>query len=281
MHLFRLVSILLLSSQAFWLGAQATLKSPDEFLPHKLGEQFTPHHLLTDYFQYLAANAPATMRLERYGATNEARPLQVAYFSAPENMARLEQIRQNNLRLAGLNPGSGPAPATEPIAIVWLSMSVHGNEASGSECSMLLAYQLARQNEPEVQAWLKNTVVILDPSLNPDGYDRYSHWIRSVSNQVANPRRDAREHREPWPGGRTNHYYFDLNRDWAWATQAETRQRIDLYQRWLPHVHADVHEQYVENPYYFAPAAEPMHDYITPWQRDFQTQIGQNHAKYF
>ncbi|MBK6933119.1 MAG: zinc carboxypeptidase [Saprospirales bacterium] len=265
------------------LFAQKAVKSPDEFLPHRIGEQFTPHHMLTGYFEYLAAVAPATMRLERYGATNEARPLQLAIFSAPENMARLEQIRRNNLRMAGLDASAaqnGPDQA-EPVAIVWLSMSVHGNEPSGSECSLLLAYQLATQTEPDVQAWLKNTVVILDPSLNPDGYDRYTHWYRGASNMEKNPRADAREHSEPWPGGRTNHYYFDLNRDWAWATQVETQQRIAVYQRWLPHVHADLHEQYVDNPYYFAPAAEPTHDYITPWQRDFQTQIGQNHARYF
>jgi hypothetical protein len=281
MKFHRLVLFLAFNGLLQVLNAQTALKSPDEFLPHKIGEQFTPHHLLTDYFEYLAANAPATMKLERYGLTNEARPLQVAYFSAPENLARLDQIRQNNLRLAGVNSGPGAPDVANPIAIVWLSMSVHGNEPSGSECSMLLAWQLASQTEAEVQSWLKNTVVILDPSLNPDGYDRYTHWNRSVSNRLLAPRPEAREHREPWPGGRANHYYFDLNRDWAWATQVETRQRLVLYQRWLPHVHADLHEQYVDNPYYFAPAAEPMHDYITPWQRDFQTQIGQNHANYF
>ncbi|MEZ4980279.1 MAG: hypothetical protein R2769_01580 [Saprospiraceae bacterium] len=92
---------------------------------------------------------------------------------------------------------------------------------------------------------------------------------------------DSREHNEPWPGGRVNHYLFDLNRDWAWATQIETQQRLKLYQEWMPHVHPDVHEQYIDNPYYFAPAAEPFHQYITQWQRDFQTEIGKNHAGYF
>ncbi|MEQ1744571.1 MAG: M14 family metallopeptidase [Saprospiraceae bacterium] len=280
MQHFRLALFAALACLSTLLPAQTTPKSPDEFLPHRLGEQFTPHHLLTDYFELLAANAPSTMRLERYGATNEARPLQVAYFSSPENIAQLEQVRVNNLRLSGTAPSGGGA-ASPGIAIVWLSMSVHGNEPSGSECSMLLAHQLATQSEPSVREWLKNTVVILDPSLNPDGYDRYTHWNRSVSNLRKNPRIEAREHAEPWPRGRTNHYYFDLNRDWAWATQVETRQRLALYQRWLPHVHADVHEQFIDNPYYFAPAAEPMHDYITAWQRDFQTQIGQNHAGYF
>ncbi|MCC7504642.1 MAG: zinc carboxypeptidase [Saprospiraceae bacterium] len=273
------VTLLLSAFLALPFALSAQIKSPDAFFPHQPGVQYTRHDQLTDYFEYLAANATQTMRLERYGMTNEDRPLQVAYFSAPENMARLEQIRVNNLRLAGV--ADGTPDLSNPIAIVWLSMSVHGNEASGSECSPELAYRLATQTDPQIREWLKNTVVVLDPSLNPDGYSRYTNWFRGVSGPGPNVNPEAREHREPWPSGRTNHYYFDLNRDWAWATQAESRQRIVLYQKWLPQVHADLHEQYVDNPYYFAPAAEPMHDYITPWQREFQTQIGQNHARYF
>lgn len=268
--------LLLLSQPVF---SQNTLKSPDDFFPHKRGEQFTPHYQLNDYFEYLAANAPTTMRLEKYGKTNEERPLQIAVFSSPENIARLEQIRLNNLRMTGLTQGK--AETSTPVAIVWLSMSVHGNEPSGSECSPILAYRMAAQTDPQMREWLKNTVVIIDPSLNPDGYDRYTHWYRMAGNLLKNANPDSREHREPWPGGRPNHYYYDLNRDWAWATQVETRQRLAIYQRWMPHIHADLHEQYVNNPYYFAPAAEPMHDYITPWQRDFQTKIGENHARYF
>lgn len=261
--------------------AQLKLKSPDEFLPHRLGEQFTPHHLLTDYYEYLAANAPATVKLERYGYTNEARPLQIACFSSPENIARLEQIRTNNLRLSGTTDDPQKGDKSKMPAIVWLNMSVHGNEPSGSECGMLLAWQLATQSEADVKEWLKNTVVIIDPSSNPDGYDRYSSWYRGASNLLKNPSRYTREHQEPWPGGRPNHYFYDLNRDWAWATQVETRQRLNIYHRWLPHIVADVHEQHVDDPYYFAPAAEPMHAYLTPFQRDFQAEIGANHARYF
>lgn len=279
MNYSRLFSLLCLFLTLSALSAQTKIQNPNEFLPHRLGEAFTPHYLLTDYFEYLAANAPATMKLERYGRTNEMRPLQVAFFSAPENLSRLEEIRLNNLRLAGTE--AGEPNLTNPVALVWISMSVHGNEASGSEGSMELAYRLATQTDPQIKEWLKNTVVILDPSLNPDGYDRYSSWNRMSSNLLKNVHPDAREHREPWPGGRVNHYQFDLNRDWAWATQTETRQRLTLYHRWLPHIHPDVHEQGINEPYYFAPAAEPMHDYITPWQRDFQGQIGQNNARYF
>jgi Zinc carboxypeptidase len=260
------------------LSAQ-NIKTANEFLPHKVGDKFTPHHQLNSYFEYLAANAATTMRLEKYGLTNEDRPLQIAIFSSPANMARLEQIRLNNLRLAGM--AEGQPDVANPVAIVWISMSVHGNEASGSEASMLLGYDLATQTDPKIRQYLQNTVVILDPSLNPDGYDRYTHWNRSVSNLIKNTHAEAREHREPWPGGRVNHYYYDLNRDWAWATQVETRQRLAVYHRWLPHVHPDIHEQGVNDPYYFAPAAEPMHELITPWQRDFQGEIGENNARHF
>jgi hypothetical protein len=274
LRFFMLLGIICLQQTLF-----AQLQSPNEFLPHKLGEQFTRHDQLTDYFEYLAANAPKTMKLERYGLTREERPLQIAIFSSEENMKKLRQIKSNNLRLAGME--SGTADLQNAPAIVWLSMSVHGNEPSGSECSMELAYRLSRQSDPNIIEWLKNTVVIVDPSLNPDGYSRYTNWYRSVSNKSMNPNPDSREHREPWPGGRPNHYLFDLNRDWAWATQTETRQRLVIYQQWMPHIHADLHEQLTDNPYYFAPAAEPMHDYITPWQRSFQTKIGENHAQYF
>lgn len=259
-------------------AARAQLLSPDEFLPHRLGEQFTPHHLLVRYFEHVAAQS-ARVVLQHYGTTYEGRPLIAAIVSSPDNIARLEDIRLNNLRRAGLVPGT-PDP-DDQTAIVWLSFSVHGNEAAGSESSMGVLYELARPDNAEATRWLQNTVVILDPSLNPDGYARYTHWYRSVSERWPNPDPQAREHHEPWPGGRVNHYLFDLNRDWAWATQVETRQRLEIYHQWMPHIHADLHEQGYNNPYYFAPAAQPYHTYITPFQVEFQEVIGRNHARYF
>jgi hypothetical protein len=136
-------------------------------------------------------------------------------------------------------------------------------------------------SKPEAKAWLDNTIVLLDPSVNPDGYSRYSHWYRGIATIGHDADPAVREHREPWPGGRTNHYMFDLNRDWAWQTQIESQQRIVQYLQWMPHVHADLHEQYYYNPYYFAPAAQPYHTYLTEWQNDFQVEIGKNHARYF
>jgi len=254
------------------------LLSPDQFLPHKLGEMYTPHHMLADYFEHVAANSP-NVKLSTYGRTHEQRPLLLAAVSTPENLAQLEDIRLNQLRRAGLVAGA-PDPALDR-AIVWLSFTVHGNEAPGSEASMGVLYDLANSADANTQAWLRNTIVLIDPCLNPDGYDRYTHWFRGVANRRPNAATRTREHNEPWPRGRVNHYLFDLNRDWAWQTQVESRQRIAAYRQWLPHIHADLHEQGYDNPYYFAPAAQPYHAYLTPWQSDFQLEIGKNHARYF
>lgn len=259
-------------------GLKAQLLAPGDFLPHQLGEQFTPHHILVNYVEHVAANSP-NVQITRYGTTYEGRPQMLAIVSTPENMARLEEIRQNNLRRAGLLEGA--TDESLDLAIVWLGYSVHGNEAAGSETSMAVLYELANPDNARTQAWLENTLVIIDPSYNPDGYSRYTHWYRGISNRIPDPNPDTWEHDEPWPRGRANHYLFDLNRDWAWQTQQESRHRMAIYRQWLPHIHVDLHEQGYNSPYYFAPAAKPFHPYITQWQRDFQTEIGKNNARYF
>lgn len=270
----KLISLLIL----FYLGSQAQIQTPNDFLPHNLGEHFTPHHHLQDYFEHVAEQSK-NVQVIQYGATNQNRPLIAAFISSEDNLAKLDDIRQAHLARAGYNTD---VSATEhELAIVWLSFSVHGNEAAGTESSYDVLYKLADPNNTEAQAWLENTVVILDPCLNPDGYSRYIHWVRNYAGHMTNVDHHDAEHNEPWPGGRTNHYFFDLNRDWAWQTQKESRARIKLYHNWLPHIHADLHEMGAESPYYFAPAAQPYHERITDWQREFQVDIGKNHAKYF
>lgn len=275
MRLFLLLVTVLFTTSSF-----AQLKSPEEFLGYKVGSRFTPHWKIVSYFQHVAAALPGTVKLEQYGETNEFRPLYMAILASKENMQNLEAIRINNLRLANLT-NDRAAPIEDAPVITWLSYNVHGNEASSSEASMLALYELANPSNTKSQQWLKNTVVIIDPCINPDGRDRYVNWYNSVVGASYDPRPDTREHREPWPGGRTNHYNFDLNRDWVWQTQVESRTRLAQYQRWMPQVHVDFHEQGPNAPYYFAPAAQPYHDVITNWQREFQYTIGRNHAKYF
>lgn len=282
-NLFRMrkhASILLLSFfSALILNAQ--LKSPGEFLGYKIGTHYTPHWKIVSYFQYVANTLPATVKLHQYGETNEGRPLLVVFIGTAEHIENLESIRANNIRLANQSRDKMAATEADAPAIVWLSYNVHGNETSSSEASMLTLFDVANPANAKAKEWLKNTVVVIDPCINPDGRDRYVNWFNSVVGKQYNPRLDAREHREPWPGGRTNHYNFDLNRDWAWQTQVESEQRLKLYNRWLPQVHVDFHEQGINNPYYFAPAAQPYHEAITQWQRDFQVTIGKNNAKYF
>ncbi len=273
--------LLFVLTTIFFISVHAQVKSPEEFLGYKIGSRYTPHWKIVNYFQSVAATATANVKLEQYGQTNEGRPLLLAFISSADNMNKLEQIRLNNLRLANLSKDKAAPMEEGAPAIVWLSYNVHGNETSSSEAAMLTLWALVDPSNTKTKEWLKNTVVIIDPCINPDGRDRYVNWFNSIAGKNMNPTIAAREHREPWPGGRTNHYNFDLNRDWAWQTQVESQQRIKIYNQWMPYVHVDFHEQGVNNEYYFAPAAQPYHEVITQWQRDFQVTLGKNHAKYF
>jgi hypothetical protein len=273
-----LLGFIALLSLAQLATAQQKLKSPSEFLGYELGSKFTLHYKVVQYYEYLAANSK-NVKLNYYGKTNEGRELLMAFVASDENINQLEEIRKSNLANAGIM-ASNLAMAKQP-AVVWLSYNVHGNESVSTEASMKTIYDLLDPTNLKTKEWLKNTIVVIDPCINPDGRDRYVNFYNPVANLIPNAKPYAREHIEPWPGGRANHYLFDLNRDWAWQTQIETQQRLKVYNSWLPQVHVDFHEQGVNNPYYFAPAAEPFHSSITPWQREFQTVIGKNNAKYF
>jgi hypothetical protein len=263
----------LLSSALF-----AQVLSPDEFFPHKRGEHFTPHHQLVDYFEHVSENSDMVSTMP-YGTTNQGRPLILTFVSSKEHIDNLSNIQTDNMKMTGQYEGE--LTSENPPVIVWISCSVHGNEAAGSEAAPNILWELVNPENQQTKEWLKNTVVVIDPSINPDGYSRYTHWVRDVAGDAVNMDLNDTEHQEPWPGGRVNHYLFDLNRDWAWQTQVESQQRMKVYNDWLPQVHVDLHEMGQESPYYFAPAAKPYHEYISKWQRDFQTTIGKNHAKYF
>lgn len=267
-----LIFFLSISSTAF-----AQLQTPAQFLGYELGDRYTPHHNVLAYVQHVAEQSDrATIQI--YGETNEHRELVYLVVTSPENHQQIEEIRTNNLKLTGLLEGES---TDQKKAIVWLSYNIHGNETSSSEAAMKTLHELADPDNSEAAGWLTESVVVIDPMLNPDGRDRYVNWFRTMAGSNYDPKVDTREHREAWPGGRSNHYYFDLNRDWAWQTQIESQQRSEIYQQWMPHVHVDFHEQSYNAPYYFAPAAEPFHEAITDWQREFQTTIGMNNIRYF
>ena len=275
--------LFLLITGIFTVQAQK-IQSPSEFLGYKLGDQFTPHHRVVEYYKYLAS-VSKNVQLQEYGKTNEGRPLLLAFVGSDSNINRLEDIRKNNLNLAGINdqssaPAIKAATSQQPI-VVWLSYNVHGNESVSTEASLQTIYELLNSANQQTKTWLKNTLVVIDPCLNPDGRERYVNFYNPIRNLVPDALPFSREHMEPWPGGRANHYYFDLNRDWAWQSQIESQQRMAVFNKWLPQVHVDFHEQGVDEPYYFAPAAEPYHQDISNWQREFQTIIGKNNARYF
>lgn len=233
--------------------------SPAQFLGYPLGTRFTHHHRILDYLQHLADASPR-VTLWQYGESYEGRPLTLLAVSSPENVARLDEIRREHLRLAdptGLSSEEIDRLAAQTPVVVWLAYGVHGNESSSSEVAMAAAYTLAAARG-EWERLLAGAVVLIDPLVNPDGRERYVASFEQDRGRVPDPDPASAEHWEPWPGGRHNHYLIDLNRDWSWATQQETRQRIAAYRSWEPQVYVDYHEMFSESTYFFPPAADPV-----------------------
>ncbi len=226
-----------------------SIPAPRAFLGYPVGEWHTRYDRLVAYLEILAAAAPDRTRIYHMGYTYEQRPQVAIVLSSSQNMAHLDQIRQAHLALA--DPSQPMPPLDALPAVVWLGYGVHGNEASSAEAAMLTAYYLLAA--PQAAAWLNQAVVIIDPCYNPDGRDRHTWWVNmhKGSPPVADPL--DREHNEAWPRGRTNHYWFDLNRDWLPATQVESRNRLAFYHQWLPNVATDYHEMGTHATYFFEP----------------------------
>ncbi|HHL71258.1 MAG TPA: zinc carboxypeptidase, partial [Bacteroidetes bacterium] len=214
--------------------------SPQQFFGFQVGEWHLRHDQLAAYMRELARSSDRVTLVE-YARTYEQRPLLLLTITSPKNHKNIDNIRARHLALTD--------PAAEEIeqfdgmpVVVWLGYSVHGNEPSGSNASSLVAYYLAAAQGEEVEAMLENAVILLDPSINPDGLGRFAQWanMHKSKRPVADP--NIREHREDWPMGRTNHYWFDLNRDWLPLQHPESRGRIEQFQRWLPNVLTDHHE---------------------------------------
>ncbi|MBL0928108.1 MAG: hypothetical protein IBJ11_10740 [Phycisphaerales bacterium] len=257
--------------------------TPASVLGRPVGERFARGHEVSEYARALAAGS-ARVRAEVYGRSHQGRPLQILTISSPENLKDLEGILSRNRELADPR-GTGDARAAEIArsnpAVVWLSYNVHGNEASCTEAALQVAYTLAAATNPEVEAILRNCVVVIDPLLNPDGRERYVNWFENAVGREADPNPDAAEHEEPWPGGRTNHYLFDLNRDWVWLTQPESRARLAVYRRYMPQLHVDNHEMGHESPYFFGAGDKPHHAAIPAESREWFEMYGKANAEVF
>ena len=232
------------------------IPAPEQVLGYALGQRLSRSADVLTYFEALAEAAPDRMVLGRYGQTWEGRPLPYAVISSARNIARLEQIRAGSLALA--DPRLGAAALPDQPVIVWLAYSVHGNEISPAEAAMATARHLLASRDAEVAQWLDQAVVVMVPTQNPDGRDRFMQAYYAGLGLEPDPDASSVERDEPWPSGRFNHYLFDLNRDWLALTQPETRGHVALMLQWRPQVVVDAHEMGTDDTFFFPPEAEPL-----------------------
>lgn len=257
--------------------AVAQIPTPEEFLGYRMGERFTPHHRILDYFDELTKHSKL-ITMQQIGETYENRPLVLATITSEKNRAALETIRHNAAMLAH-GEGDPATIAQNMPAIVWLAFGVHGNESSSAESAMYVASSLLR--EPELTRLLDNLVIIIDPLENPDGRERYITWFHRTRGMKPNANPDAAEHAEPWPGGRYNHYMIDMNRDWAFQSQRESQARVAAYREWNPQVIVDFHEMGYESSYFFPPDAKPINANLPKDVEDWLEIFGRANAGEF
>ena len=280
-------SILAQEKFVYWPDAQydPTIPTVEAVLGYAPGDRITWHRDVIRYFEALAAAAPERMVITEYARSWENRELILAVVSAPENIANLDAIKSNMQRLADprITDEDDAAQIIESqAAVTWLSYGVHGNEISSTDAAMLTAYHLlASQNDARVADIMANTVVVIDPMQNPDGRDRFIHNFEIAEGLVPDSDRLAAEHDEPWPGGRTNHYLFDMNRDWFIQTQPETQGRTAAMLQWYPVAYVDAHEMGSDGTYFFAPEAIPYNPHLAEDQRASLQLFGRNNARYF
>jgi len=256
-----------------------------EVLGYQPGERITWHRDAIRYFQALAEAAPERIEVIEYARSWQGRELIYAVISSAENSANLAGAKANMQALA--DPRSTDESAANEIiaqqpAVTWLSYGVHGNEISSTDASMLTAYHLlASRGDDRVDGILQNSIVVIDPMQNPDGRDRFIHNFVTAEGLVPDSDRLSAEHDEPWPGGRTNHYLFDMNRDWFIQTQPETQGRTRAMLEWYPVAYVDAHEMGSDGTYFFAPEAIPYNPHLAEAQRSSLQLFGRNNARYF
>ena len=252
------------------------IPSPEKFLGYPIGTHYTRHEQIVAYLRELA-RVSNRIHVQTIGKTYEEREQIIATITSPDNYNRLEEIRQEHLTL--VDPAKPIIDNKAPV-IIHLGYNVHGNESSSAEVSLLTAWYLAANNDAETQQWLKEAVIFIDPSLNPDGRDRAANWYNSYKSfpPIADPL--DKEHQEQWPGGRTNHYFADLNRDWLNLVHVESRNRVQFFHQWYPNVQIDFHEQGSNATYYFEPTPKRHESPIVPqFLYDENAVLATYHAK--
>ncbi len=277
---------LLAATPTFWPEGQLSTDIPSlvDTLGHDHGEAISTPAELSQYLRALAAAAPDRTRLVQYATSWEGRPLVYLVIASEENIARLDKIKSMMQRIAnpaGLEPATAASLIDDLPAIVWLSYGVHGNEISSGDAALVLARHLLASNAAAFESIASNTVVVIDPAQNPDGRARFVQHYQQHAGLVPSPSPIAAERREAWPGGRSNHYLFDMNRDWFALSQPETRGRVANLLEFYPLVHVDVHEMGTNSSYYFPPPAKPFNPHLTESQRNGLEMLGEGIAAQF
>ena len=254
------------------------IPTPQSVIGHQVGEWHITHDRLVNYMMALD-KASDRISLEVTGYTHEARPILLLTITSPKNHQNIESIRQQHVQLS--DPAkSGSLNISEMPAVFFIGHSIHGNEASGANAALLTAYYLAAAQGSEIEKYLSNTIILFDPSFNPDGLQRFSSWVNSRKSKLVNADPNDTEHNEAWPGGRFNHYWFDLNRDWLVAQHPESQARVKKFHQWKPNVLTDHHEMGTNATFFFQPGVPSRMHPLTPEKNlELTKKIGTYHAK--
>ncbi|MCO7186138.1 M14 family metallopeptidase [Tenacibaculum sp. XPcli2-G] len=255
----------------------SNIPTPKSVLGHEVGEWHVTHDKLVEYMKALA-NASDRVVLENRGTTYEGRPLVLLTITSSKNHQNLEEIRENHIKAT--NDASIDV-SNSPI-VVYQGFSIHGNEASGSNAALAAAYYLAAAEGQKIEELLNNSVILFDPAMNPDGLQRFAYWANTNKANNINPDSNDREYHEVWPGGRTNHYWFDMNRDWLPVQLPESRARIKTFHKWLPNILTDHHEMGTNSTFFFQPGIPSRTNPLTPkMNQELTKEIATYHAKAF
>jgi hypothetical protein len=256
----------------------SAIPTPQSIIGHEVGEWHVSHDKLVSYM-YALDQASDRVTLEVTGHTYEGRPLLLLTITSPKNHQNIEPIRQQHLQLC--DPARSGSLDIKPMpSVFYLGCSIHGNEASGANAGLLGAYYFAAAQGPEIEKYLDNTIILFDPSFNPDGLQRFSSWVNSRKSMSVSSDANDTEHNEAWPGGRYNHYWFDLNRDWLVAQLPESQARIRQFQRWKPNFLTDHHEQGTNATFFFMPGVPSrVHPLTPPKNQELTRKMGEFHAK--
>jgi len=255
------------------------IPKPKELLGYEVGSWHVSHDQLVRYM-YRLAESSDRISIESRGTTYEDRPILLLTITSPKNHQNLDEIRKAHIQLT--EKESLSLEIKKQPLVIYQGFSIHGNEPSGANAGLLAAYHLAASEAPETIELLENLVILFDPSFNPDGLQRFSYWANMNKNQVLTPDPNDREYNEIWPGGRTNHYWFDLNRDWLPVQLPESQARIKTYSKWLPNILTDHHEMGTNSSFFFQPGIPSRVNPLTPMMNQKLTQkIADYHIEAF